>query len=67
MDFQVRSQEGQGEHRQEYCYQAPGCACDILAAMWQDAEAPVDEFDVYPVDEQGSLAEQDERAESPLA
>ena len=61
--FYASAREGKGQHCEKNNKQAERCGGDAVGAFGQDGDAAVDEFEVNPIDEQGSLTEKDQRAE----
>src|ERR1700691_3525026 len=62
-----RSQIGEEKHGEENRKQSQRCDPDILHVFGQDRGAPIHEFKMNPIDQQGSLAQLNERTEAPLS
>src|SRR6185503_10845321 len=65
--FPFGAKKREHQHRNEDDQQAFGSTDNSLTVLRQDAEASIDEFNVYPVNQQGSLAKLNEWAETDLS
>src|SRR5271154_6462669 len=65
--FEVRADERENQHTEEYGGESQGRRADPAGFFRQQRESSVDKLDVHPVDQQRSMAELDDGAESHCA